>query len=626
MVSKKSEIRRNSPASPKSGQATLKSNLASGAGSIPDYGRKIRVRIADGQTKTLGLKPEIQRAQSHEEPKGSNQNRKDKDPKSFTQNLFDTVAMNLLSRGNTLDGRLPWAPSNQRAQAARSTTLYSPSPETKTDGDVLKNTEEDAEQRPIIITETTKASQSCDLFRDDPTGGIAFDRGNNTSLDVFSSSIPVQDTAKLNGKHVDIEAPNDHWEKQLTGDNEEDESAQGATKPTPNVSEADLESYNLGEAGAMLQPKTSVLGSCQPEQAPKPVAHSLSHFTAKNVIALREMRAACRSDLHEQHLFLRSLGRTDLPQHPSKCGSYGYLLAYRGQSLTYILSNTEALLRSFLHCDDRNTTSISVSSYDFGSIVISFRELHLIDMHPCKIFPSLWISAGRLYPTPTAISKRRPSTALDLDSFPLDVLSTSPDCPLSDLEVCHIAKIMLAALVASVPRCSTRDWLAVRKLHASGRVAPSIDADNSPAETKRIGNLVRTLQAFESGPALNLVSRLAKSVDIRYQLARAEELAEKSDKRRKKRPSMFSQVIGYVNSDCVKIVKIGLANDKPQPSIKGGGRINTRKTPVTWHREQWPIIVEWLRAVILREWDGKARIKQGSAVRGALGLMSNIRK
>ena len=353
-------------------------------------------------------------------------------------------------------------------------------------------------------------------------------------------------------------------------------------------------------------------------------AQSLSHFTCANIIALKEARDFCGGqDMHEQHWLLGLLGRTDLPNHISGCGSYGDFLAYSGQSMAYILSNVDALLRSFLHCDDNNVGSKVIRPYEFPLLVDLFRKLRGIDMHPHKILSSLWISAGRLYPTSAVISKRRTLIASGLDSFVFDPIPTYHGRSLNDLEACHVIKIILAALAAYVPRCSPLSWLAVRKLHASGQVAPSVDTDTSPAEQKMIGELERILQAFESKTALGLVIRFARSIDIRYHLSRARALAEDAEKNRRQFPPTFSRVLDYVNSDSLKIC---INNREGQPSMKHEEWIDPEIEPITWHPKEWPIIIEWLRAVILKEWDGKAKIAKGSAVGGALGLLLHIRR
>ena len=186
-----------------------------------------------------------------------------------------------------------------------------------------------------------------------------------------------------------------------------------------------------------------------------------------------------------------------------------------------------------------------------------------------------------------------------------------------------MVKIILAALVASVPRCSPMGWIAVRKLHASGQVAPSVDADVSPTEQKLVARLVRTLHAFENEMALSLVVRLTRSIDVRYHLARVRSLAEDAKENRQQVQPIFARVIDYVNADDLRICVV---DNGGQLSVKHAEWTDPEIEPITWHPKELPIVVEWLRAIILKEWDGKPRIAKGSAVGGALGLMLRIRK
>ena len=618
---KKTGSKENSFAGSRSTHTISPPQSVNSVGLPPIQGRKIQVHIANGHTNTLRLKPETSMVGSHEGSKIHDHVRKDKDPKSFTQCLFDAVSMRLLHRAEPSDSHPPWAPSNERAQSVGSSSLDSSSPEFNAEGgDIVKKATKDAERPLIPNTEPARATHGHDLPRIQPIPETVSIVSYDSSLEVVSTHDMVQEST--------------HPEKDLRtsetlgdGENavvsvEDKESALGAAVP-PVAQQPNPQSEELDNPAPTPPRKTSLPVGRPFQPNPNLPVQSLSHFTNANILALKAARAVCRNDLYEQHCLLKFLGRTDLPQHSSQCDSYGDFLAYSGQSMTYILSHVEALLQSFLHVDDSNANSKVIWSYDFATIVDLFRKLRRIDMHPYKTFPSLWISAGKLYPFSVAVHKRRSTRASDIASSSLDSLSNSQSHSLNDLEACHVIKIILAALVASVPKCSRMGWLAVRKLHASGQVAPFIDSENSPAEKKMIGKLVRALHAFENDMALSLVKRLARSVDTMYHLAQARALAETVEKSGPLFTPIFSRVIDYVNADQFKI---HVADNKGLPSVKNGEWIDPEIEPITWHPREWPIIIEWLRAVLLKEWDGKPKVAKGSAVGGALGLMLYIRK
>ena len=621
LASKKVDNRKHLHASPRASHATPTHKLASGIGptSIPE--RKINVHVATGHTKTIGLEPEASKAGNHQRPKNHGSVRKDKDPKSFTQSLFDTVAMKLLHRAEFSSNYPPWAPSNQKAQVVDSSNIDSKLLEPTIDERVWENAEKGVKGPPLPNTGATGATHDDNSTQNNTKNGVASFGSDATSSNLASIGDIIQVSTCLGGSPEISKPSANNGEADLALDLEVKETTLNAATLPSEV--PDSQSEELDVAGTTALQKTSVSTSSPSRPLLDFSAQSLSHFTRTNIIALKEARVLCGQDMHEQHWLLGLLGRTDLPHHSSRCGSYGDFLAYSGQSMTYILSNVDALLQSFLHCDDSNVGSKVLRPYDFPLLVDLFRKLRRIDMHPQKIFPSLWISAGRLYPTSAVISKRRALTASGLDSFVFDPIPTSHGRSLNDLEACHVVKIILAALVAYVPKCSPLSWLAVRKLHASGQVAPSIDTDESPAEQKMIGKLVRILQAFESEAALRLVIRFARSIDIRYHLSRARALAEDAEKNRRQFPPTFSRVLDYVNSNSLNIC---VNNKEGHPSIKYEEWIDPEIEPITWHPREWPIIVEWLRAVILKEWDGKARIAKGSAVGGALGLLLHIRR
>lgn len=608
-------------ASPRSSRAISTTQSVSGIGFTPLHGRKIKVHIENGHKKTLGLKPETPSAGSYQESKTHAHVRKDKDPKSFTQNLFDTVAMKILHRANASDSCPPWAPSNEKAQLVGSSNLGSNCSALEPHEGISNNAKKDAERPLIPNTASARAAPGCNLPHIESIPDVPCVGANTKSSEVISVCEKIQGISGLEKDLENSDTSGDDGEAHVAVDIEAKESILGAAVPQSKTSKTDSQSKELNVAETTRLPQTSISVHSPSKEGTTFPAQSLSHFTSANIVALKGARAVHRSDLDEQHWLLRYLGRTDLPQHSSRCGSYGDYLAYSGQSMTYILSNVDALLQSFLHVDDSNAASKVVWSYDFASIVDLFRKLRRIDMDPHKIFPSLWISAGRLYPASTTTNRRRSLTASGLDLFSLDPPAASQGSSLNDLEACHVVKITLAALVASVPKCSPMGWLAVRKLHASGQVAPFIDTYNSPAEQKMIGKLVRTLQAFENEMALSLARRLTSSIDIRYHLARARALAEDVGKYRRQFPPTFSRVIDYINADGLKICA---ADSEGQPSVRSGEWTDPEIEPITWHPKEWPIIIEWLRAVILKEWDGKARVAKGSAVGGALGLMLHI--
>lgn len=521
--------------------------------------------------------------------------------------------MRLLHQANASPDHPPWAPLNERAQLVDSSNLFSNVTEPKMHGKPPKSAEQDAEQPPMSDTESSRAAHDYNHTQNKSVPDVASTEGTSS----------IQNVTRIGKGLGHSETSGNDRKAHLAVKTEAEGSSLEVATPPSKVTQPDSQLEELEVVRTTPLQKTAVSAASQSKPILGFPTHSLSHFTRANIIALREAGAACFNDLEEQHCLLKFLGRTDLPQHSSRCGSYGDFLAYSGQSMTHVLSSVDALLQSFLHCDDSNAASKVVRPYEFPLIVELFRMLRRIDMHPQKIFPSLWISASRLYPVSPITSKRRPLTASDRDLFAFNPPSVSQSPSLNSLEACHVVKIILAALVASVPKCSPMSWLAVRKLHASGQVAPWVEIDDSPAEQKIIGKLVKILHAFENEMALGLVKRLARSIDIRYHRARARVLAEDAEKNRRQFPPTFSRVLDYVNADNLKIC---VADNEGQASIKCGEWIDPEIESITWHPKEWPIIIEWLRAVILKEWDGKAKVAKGSAVGGALGLMLHIRK
>lgn len=604
-----------------SADPTQQSNNNAGFKGVPE--RKIKVHIANGHTKTPGLKPEPSRAGICKEAKNDDHVRKDKDQKSFTQNLFDTVAMKLLHRADKSEIFPPWTPSNEKAQPASSSNLVSRVMEPRLEGSTSKYAEKEAERPPIPDTKSAQAGHGCDIHQIETVPDIASVESKVIPFEVSSAPGMLRESANSGRELENVKTSGNEGKAHEAANIEEKDSTTGTAALSSRFSQLNSQFERPGLAGMRPSHKTSVSVASPFKPDPNLPAQSLSHFTSANIMALVGAKGSHRRAMREQWQ-LDFLGRTDLPPRSSEGNLYGKFLAYSDQSIVHILSNVDALLRSFLHSDNSNTSPQVVWSYDFASMVDLFRKLRCIDMHPRKIFPSLWVSAGRLYPVSTATNKRRSLTISELGLISLDRPPASQGDSLSDLEACHVVKIILAALVASVPKLIPMGWLAVRKLHASGQIAPFVDVDNSPAEKKMIGDLVVTLHAFENELALSLVVRLARAIGVRHHRAQANALAEDRKNSCRDFPPTFSRVIIYVNA--ADALKIRVADKGGHPSVKGGEWTDPEVEPMTRHPKEWPIIIEWLRAVIVKEWDGNAKIAKGSAVGGALGLLLYIRK
>ena len=546
--------------------------------------------------------------------------RKDKDPKSFTQNLFDTTAMKLLQLA-----KIPLSRINSRS----------------------RDEDENKQEAQSEATEPVQDIRPRDLESEKPDPIPTFEKAVRppeiTPVDVVKPEI-LQDRSYEDGEQV---LATTDKERNVTTPDTKSKASRDPAKSTSPQHQAPI----FRDATA-AEPRLKQQENARRTQAPdreeaglQPYPQSLSHFTCWNILELMNTVVATSSDLHQEHLLLRSFGRTDNPlKSPTflygQSQLYEASLAYSTQSITYVLSNVEPLLRSFLLSEPINGPPKIVGSYGFHTIVDAFRILNMIDPHPASTIPSLWVSAGKLYvpgfSRPKApASTTGPSTrGADLERISLTTHCSS-EFSLDDLEACHIVKIILAALVAQVPRCSPDTWVAVRKLRASGTVAPALAVNESPKDQQSMRKLLATVHAFENDMSLSLMSRLVKAISSRNLMANSSHHRAlkpiKGFKTVAWHPNIYALVLR--NLTAVRALKVLAADTECQPTIKGGAIIDPSLDGPLDYQKMRPelnfcllVLVEWLRSIILKEWDGSAEVSRCGAVGGAMEFLNYICK
>lgn len=374
-----------------------------------------------------------------------------------------------------------------------------------------------------------------------------------------------------------------------------------------------------------------------------------SHFDYGNILELRAMSQADGGELLGQHRLLRQMGRTGHPilQAGSSLGDPAYrekfkrhyiFLAYSSRSITDVLSSTDALLQSFLGFTGASPEV--ASTYEMTKLTLMFRLLGDLDFHPRNIFPSLYLSAGKLYlrrpARSDAPSNNGAQPTMDSGSPPeTHVNSSDPDRLLSDLEACHIIKVILAALVASVPGfyepgISLEAWGYLSNVRAAGRVIPD-GPGYSLRGQKIVNEILSVTWALEDAMALSLARRLCRAIATRFCLpeptsthmnkGKGKETEEISPDDRK--IQAISRIMRYVTVDSIPAHIT--ASSTSRPSLRNGildDSDNWDTFSTEPYSKCWHVILEWLRTVILKNWNSKPWIPRCSEISGALELLS----
>jgi len=538
---------------------------------------------------------------------------KKKDPKSFSQAFFDTAAMRLLQLANNQMG------SSLSIQG----TTY------KSSGLANHgvNISGDAGHLSILGTDNMeKKDQITQLSLIDRT-----DRSSH-SQKMQDAPIDAEQTSKVN----------------ITGTS----NAKAQSDLQLLRSECELILF-LGESTPTYVPRSMINRQCLPLESDIGLyaVHAktaFARFTHSNIKFLAMYMDRNHPGLFKKHL-LRKFGRTDTPLPAFACtGTHGEwhgdsgpqsLDYFCNQSIMYVFSSSDAILQSFVSHTGKRFSSLGVWSDDLSRMVDSFRLLHTLDFQPANIFPSLWETAGKLFVTRTTPASLRLKKRTS--SQPTSPGLSESEELLDDAEAAHIAKVILAALVGYTAEGTAETLRAVRTLRASGQIAPASTPADYPAR-KTLSECMIMIDQFEDEMALTLVTRLMKALATRKYLAGSAHHRALKEPRNNKQTCAVPDIMTLVVRNVVipQAMPMNAVKILSRPSIKGAtllafSELGWEKDGVDvdarvfllWSEPQTKVlelVIEWLRSVLIKEWDGKAEVPKCSAVGGALELMSSI--
>ncbi|KAL8970225.1 MAG: hypothetical protein Q9183_001620 [Haloplaca sp. 2 TL-2023] len=353
------------------------------------------------------------------------------------------------------------------------------------------------------------------------------------------------------------------------------------------------------------------------EQIDRP--QTLSHFSLANLEALVKFSRTC----------LRTATEYDL-QTPSRISAPGLvpelvrsrarqsapdaLKKFVDQSITYVLSKPANLLQSFPGEAIQTSDGVPLPGFycaPFSDIVQCFRYLKKFDEEGRKILSCLFAACSGLYASLEheglkALQELREQQESSDDQISMPEKSIPEKFrlalrePRRRHEIVHIAQIVLAALVAYTCPCSEDVFDMVEFYH------------DHPAEFASAGDAVQeVLDSFDNPLAHDLLAVLLKLLVLRN--------------------SILEDLETVVNG----AIRDAMVNARPGPfgclAPNGSQRLFT----TIWiHSPPWPqqatevpapsylaIVVQWLRYLVIRAWDGDAIIDSGGEVRGALDIL-----
>ncbi|WEW58110.1 hypothetical protein PRK78_003577 [Emydomyces testavorans] len=367
------------------------------------------------------------------------------------------------------------------------------------------------------------------------------------------------------------------------------------------------------------------LGRFQLNVEPEPQVESLSVLSKDIVDSLEKMMFETEEDedvWKNEMMRLESQGYTEPLNCEFATPRQRQLFPFVAQSLFFILSNPEQLLRSFRStsgnpkCEGDITT---ISYIDVQNLDGVFRKLYRICPWETTL-NSLWICLEKLFVPPKEFStstknQRRFIWRSRSNSFALRGSEYCKDEPssqnhISDSDAAYIAVVALFALASSIPCLDSQTWQAIRRMRSAGTVLPDFEVRKSSEMTARL--LTETADKFEHDLALRLVSRLARVVAARLAFHEISKLKTSyiHDVGRPNKPSPLDLIIRCIQP-CIAATS---SSSQPLFDIQETDRRTTMPM----------IAVEWLKSLLLKEWDGKPELLKSGAAGGALQLLSSL--
>jgi len=257
------------------------------------------------------------------------------------------------------------------------------------------------------------------------------------------------------------------------------------------------------------------------------------------------------------------------------------------QTLFYVLSDPQRLIQSF-----------SAKGQLYDSLTLWYCMLRMTRIAPSLVFQSLWMAASSLFAPPKSLQALRSPTA---KLFPKREKS------LSNAEAGRLLSICLHALVAAAPMLTDAMQISdMSRIRSHGlSLAGSGSLAQQPAEL-----CLQYEDAFTDELALRLARRLFAALVARRcydEMGESNGVSGHSKEEADVLTPLFSQ-LDFLNTDAAYIFNFSFSDRA----------VHEQRVPI--------LLLDWARAVLLRDWDGSPEVPGDGSFGGALALIDSICK
>ncbi|KAL4739418.1 hypothetical protein BDV11DRAFT_187690 [Aspergillus similis] len=577
-----------------------------------------------------------------------------KDPKSFTQNLFDTLALRMiewlplrrspgsfdLDHGRSINRETPRSPNSDTCQAHLDSDKDQPhykqrpyqagggsNPQTPSSRSVGGQTTAMEWRLPnqqfkrLSLTEVDLRRSNSKPSLDEkslpdlkPARKLSVSAHTDASADDFVNlpSPPAlkHRPQKHRGRAVDANGTRSHEqpkkERRVSWDgakflNDVQFSHQQDTRPHPSKHQP-VSDHRHHNTPHLVQEISAI--------------QSLSHLNSEIVDGLQRMLILCDEEAEkwrEELALVEMSGSFEDTELRVATPRQRAVLTFITQSVFYALGSTRQLLRSF-----REGASHPANRLDLQQLQPALRKLFSICPKDI-IFHSLWNALEALFVPPRELStsgrsSRRsssnsnPTTAVSAPIIIRHASETVSHQYVTDANAADVTAVVLFALASSLPEIDPSTWSCMVRMRSTGNVAMSAVMDLFRLHEAQL--VVEATDVLEHELALRLVDRLVRALTARlafHEISKTRSgYIQDSSKRKSNVLDYLIETLGQ-HHDLVTGPKNNVETSLRSPSAPA-------------------IITEWLRTLFMRSWDGDPEISRSSSEGGVVQILSVLHR
>ncbi|KAJ5221132.1 uncharacterized protein N7469_010019 [Penicillium citrinum] len=582
-----------------------------------------------------------------------------KDPKSFTQNLFDTLSLRMVewlplrraSESSQLKAFQSALSTEQQSQSKEKPQLRkneTEKPKPSRDQSHSTQAQHNLPRTPSRTTGTSSSSVELKIqnqhvkrlsiaevepWRQSPRSGkeeklrLEYKNRKSSVNHVTSNEVasvtsppalkhrPQKHRGRIEGVEKTRLKERSKAQRRVSWDSEKIfNQASSLESPSPEApSQPPVEHESPSHRKAKREPSPRM-------PKPDPLVQTVTHFTPDIINGLGQIMVDSDEDAEawkEEIDRIQSIGSFETPDWKFATLRQRQAFPFIAQSTFFIFSSAKHILHSFRReaLDSKTQERGAMASHlDISNLRESLQRL--LAVCPWDIaLHSLWSALDKLFVPPndftSARGSRRSSRSSTMTGLAPPVVrktsGPSTDEHLSDADAAHIATVVLFVLVSAIPDLSISTWRGILRMRAAGTIASSADMQKLPAEHAQ--QAVEATDKLEHELGIRLVNRLVRALAARlayHEISKARQ-AYSLEIPKQRRFNVLDRIVDHL-SEHHSLKQSEAEEDSPQ--FAGPA----------------PLIVEWLRTVFLREWDGNPEMARSSAAGGAVQILALMYK